>query len=425
MVMRRAACLAALALTGCDYLTSSFDTTEFSGDEYPVQIDASSGALIVGVQENGDVTRQAVLDVLSPLTVIDRGPNAAVSIETSDLTLLGARTPGGPLELPRAIITDQQVVTLHPCATAECVVGTEASPVPFDVVVGINAFGGDALRLRLADSQIFVLPGIAGSDLHRARSCDAVFDSPFRGGGTLVLGGTEVGFPNWRIAIDACIAPDPERLLAQSARGVNALFVLSTSIGTSLLGRAAYDRYRELDPTLPDAETLPVQTVLLPSGPVSGYATTLPSIALVGNSDSNPRAPCRQMWASHLLAARDCRLGDDCPCQPGSNFCGVPAVVELAPAGGIPVLIVANAEPTLQSLRAELRSDQPEVDGILGSDAIRALQLDIDVIHDRLVASCTDRTVCGTRAALPDRQARSYVNGCLGDMPGPIVLDDN
>jgi hypothetical protein len=97
-------------------------------------------------------------------------------------------------------------------------------------------------------------------------------------------------------------------------------------------------------------------------------------------------------------------------------------VVELAPTAGIPVLIVSDSNPTLQSLRAELRSAQPEVDGILGTEAIQALQLDIDVVHNRLVMSCVDRTTCGARVALPNREARFFVNGCLGDMPGPITL---
>ena len=409
---------------GCDYLTSSFKTNEFSGDPFPILVDSDSGPVMLGAQEEGDATmRSAVLDVLSPITVFDRG-DAPPRIDFRDLTLLGARLPGEPLELPRARIPGKQIVTLHPCATPECTVGAPADPRPFTALVGVDTFSGDALRLRLATNEIFVLPDVAGSEVRRGRSCDAVLDSPFRGGGTLLLGGTEVGFTNWRIAIDACIAPRPARLLAQSARGVDALLVMSTAIGPSLLNVTAYERYRAFDPSQPELGSLPEQTVFLPSGPVIGRVTELPSLALVGNSGSNPRAPCRQMWASHLLAERDCRLGDDCPCS-GENFCPVPAIVELAPATRIPVLIVDDSDPTLQALRTELRPDRPEVDGILGTDAIRALELDIDPSHDRLLARCVDRTTCGARAALLDRDARSYVNGCLGDMPGPIVFEDN
>lgn len=423
--MSRAVCLAALALAGCDYLTSSFETNHFSGDPFPILVDDTTGAIIVGLHEEGaSSNRVAVLDVLSPMTIIDRGSDAPVRRDTRDLTLLGARGPGGALDLPRAQIRDKSVVTLHPCAEPECRVGDQVATRPINALVGLDTFSGDALRIRLATDEIFVLPDIAGNDLRRARSCDAVLDSPFRGGGTLVLGGTEVSFTNWRIAIDTCIAPRPARLLAQSARGANALFVLSTAIGPSLLTATAYERYREIDPLAPARETLPEHTVYLPSGPVTGGLADLPSIALVGNSGSNPRAPCRQMWASHLLAERDCQLGDDCPCTEGV-FCGVPAVVELAPASRIPVLVVPDDNETLQALRTELRPDRPEVDGILGTAALEALELDIDYGHDRLLARCVDRTTCGARPALADKAARSYVNGCLGDMPGPIVFEDN
>lgn len=425
MVNRRVAYVAALALAGCDYLTSSFETNDFSGDPFPIHIDDDSGAIIIGVQEEGDdARRQAVLDVMSPITLIDRGAEVPPSIDQRNLTLLGARAPGDPLVLPRARIPGKQIVTLHPCSTPECTVGAGTETRPFNALVGLDTFSGDALRLRLASDEIFVLPDIAGSEIHRARSCDAVFDAPFRGGGTLVIGGTEVSFTNWRIAIDACIAPRPARLITHAARGLDILLVLSTAVGPSMLSENAYEKYRELDPAQPPIESLPEHTVFLPSGPVVGHLTSLPSIALVSNSGSNPRAPCRQMWASHLLAERDCRLGDDCPCS-GENFCGVPALVELAPAARIPIVIVPSSDPTLQALRAELRPDRPEVDGILGTDALAALELDIDYTHDRLLARCVDRTTCGARAALPNREARAYVNGCLGDMPGPIVLEDN
>jgi hypothetical protein len=425
VVSRVAAALLCAAVAGCNYLTGSFDTDEFSGDPFPILVDHASGALVVGVQESGSsATHQAVLDIMSPITLFDRGVTSEPRIDYRDLTLLGARTPGGPLDLPRAHLVDKRVLTLHPCTTTICTVGTEAEPRPLGALLGLDVFAGDALRLRLASDEIFVLPDIAGSEVHRGRSCDATLGSPFRGGGTLLLGGTEVSFTNWRIAIDACIAPRPARLITQSARGVDVLLVLSTAIGTSLLSETAYARVRALDPSLPALDALTVGTVLLPSGPVDGRLVDLPSIALVGNSGSSPRAPCRQMWASHLLAERDCRLGDDCPCA-GESFCSVPAIVELAPATGIPVLVVPDSQPTLHALRTELRPDRPEVDGILGTTAIEALELDIDPAHDRLLARCVDRTTCGARAALLDRAARSYVTGCLGDMPGPIVFEDN
>jgi hypothetical protein len=417
--MKRLALLAFLGGCGVvDFATSSFETNDFSGDEFPTYVDRTSGGVIVGLQE-GKQHRTAVLDVLSPMTLIDRGPDARVSIDDSDLVVQGARAgPTGELDLPRAAFASKQVVTLHPCKTPVCEIGTPTAPREFDAIVGLDAFSSDALRLRLGDDQVFILPDIAGSELHRSRACDAVLPSPFRGGGTLVLGGTELGFSNWRIAIDTCIAFNPDQFATQDKRGSDALLVVSTALGISILSESAYARYRELDVTIPDVTALPQSQVNLPSGAINGHLTTLPSLALVGNSSGFPRAPCRQMWTSHLLASRNCRAGDDCPCSDGDKFCPAPAIVEVSEP--VRVLVVADSNPTLQALRTELRPDRPEVDGILGADALRALELDIDYAHDRLVARCTDRSVCAARPVLADSEARTYVNGCLGAQAGSI-----
>jgi len=417
--------LLAFVLCGCDFvtntLTSSFQTNDFSGDPYPIFVDSSSGGIVLGMRE-GTTDHTAVLDVLSPLTLVDRGPDTPISKTERDLTVLGERGPGGPADLPRARIPSKSTITLHPCGSTSCAIGRTDDPRFFDAVFGLDTFAGDALRLRLGSDEIFVLPDIAGSEVHRTRSCDAVFPQPYRGGGTLVLGGTEVGFSNFRIAIDTCIAPKIANTTTQNQRGVDALLVASTALGPTILNASTYERYHQFDPTTPELATLPVDLVYLPSGPITGRLTDMPSIALVGNFSGNPRAPCRQVWASHLLAAHDCEPGDDCPCGGGATYCGAPAIVELAPLARIPVLVVDDADPVLQALRAELRPDRPEVDGILGTDALRALELDIDYAHDRMMARCTDRTVCAARGILDgaDRGTRFFVNGCLGDQPGPI-----
>ena len=421
MNLRRTVVVLSLtAAGGCDYVTSSFETNDFSGDAYPILVERTSGGIVVGMRE-GNTDHTAVLDIMSPLTMIDNGPGQRVSIAERDLTLLGARSAGSLLDLPRAKFPEKTVATLHPCSIDNCSIGTTSLPRSFDALFGLDTFAGDALRLDLGNDQIFVLPDIAGSEIRRSRACDAVLESPYRGGGTLVIAGTEVGFSNFRVAIDTCIAPDPRAGIPQSKRGADALLVASTAIGISILDQSTYDRYRELDPTtIPELTALPEDSVFLPSGQIFGRRAELPSLALVSNLDANPRAPCRQVWASHLLAARDCGPGDDCPCTNDSKFCSAPAIVELTPPSAtISILVVSDAEPILQALRAELRPDRPEVDGILGTDVLTSLQLDLDYAHDRALARCTDRDVCAARTLLSDRESRFFVNGCLGDKAPP------
>jgi hypothetical protein len=135
------------------------------------------------------------------------------------------------------------------------------------------------------------------------------------------------------------------------------------------------------------------------------------------------------VFAHHLLTQRDCRPGDDCPCDDDNDdddtFCAVPAVFELQPVGGIDALVIDDANSTLQALRTELRPDQPEVDGILGTHAIRDAEIDIDYPHDRVLGRCsappTGNTTdpCSARPALPERNDREQVQGCLPNAGAP------
>lgn len=410
---------------GCTLITDSFLTNEFSGDPFPVGVDVESGAVVVGIREPGGPVRDAVLDVLSPITVIDPGPNIAPSVSYADLTLLG-RDAGGSLGIPRAQFPDARLLSLHPCPQDGCAVGEPDAPRSFTGVVGSDVLAGDAIRLRLGDSQVFVLPDIGGDSQRRTFACDGVFGSPFRGGGTLVIAGTELPFGNRRIAVQSCLGFDPSRDLEQPNRGTDALLVMSTGIGVSLLSEAAYQRYRfghvrssmtPPPPPLPPLEELPMRTVLLPSGRITGRAATLGALALVANATTNAVSPCRQVYAHHLLLDRNCRLTgaeqDDCPCDNGDSFCPVPAILELAST--MEVLVVSDTEPTLHDLRTELRPDQPEVDGVLGTNVLRTAEIDVDYPHDRLVTRCTGAP-CVVRPALAEQNTstRTQVRNCIG-----------
>jgi len=124
------------------------------------------------------------------------------------------------------------------------------------------------------------------------------------------------------------------------------------------------------------------------------------------------------VYAHHLLLEHDCLAGEDCPCENGSTFCAIPSIVEVAPAAGLDMLIIPDDNPTLQALRTELRPDQQEIDGILGTSALLDAEFDIDYPHDRVLARCTT-SKCVTRPALPARSERVRVQGCIDAGPLP------
>ncbi|HEY5935214.1 MAG TPA: hypothetical protein VIU61_11280, partial [Kofleriaceae bacterium] len=388
--MVRVIALALLALAGCDLITDSFVTNDFSGDAYPISVETSSGAIVVGIREGDRADRLALVDLLSPVTIVDPGPDVAPVVTSADLTILGRREGSPELDLPRAMLRDARTIEVHPCQEEPCMVGPLGTPRPFRALIGADVLAGDAVRLRLGDDQISILADIGGDEEQRAYACDAVFPSPYRGGGTLVIAGTELAFGGRRITMPTCLGVNPDPLVSQAQRGADALMVASTGVGITLLGTAAYERYRLARPGAPMLDTLPEDTVLLASGPISGKRTAIDRLALVARSSTTPRAPCRSAFGHHQLTERNCNRADDCVCESGDLFCASPAVVELFPPAGIAILVIADDEPILQALRTELRPDQPEVDGILGIDAIRNAELDIDYPHDRVLARCTN-----------------------------------
>jgi hypothetical protein len=492
-----AAALAA-ALGGCTLITDSFLTNDFSGDPFPTYVDTSTGAIMVGLHPQsspaGD-NRDAVLDLLSPITVVDSGPRSTPSVSYTDLLMLGQRTPGSATEVVRARFPDSQLVALHPCPdklddgspNPDCQIGPPGQTRTFGGIIGADVLAGDAVRLRLGDDQIFVLADVGGSDHGRALSCDGVFGSPYRGGGTLSIAGTELPFGNRRITLQACLGADPRpadpmttdpapapaepdpqlaitdtdirsvfpepsgscdressrKKIADSLQqnGADVLFVVSTGTGTSILGAAAYGRYLDArrnahQDVPPPLEALPDGAVYLPSGRVDGKRATIDRLWLVGASSSNALAPCRQVYAHRLLSALgpiDSSEFDTCtvdngngatssmsaaafrfasPCKDSSSFCPVPTILEVSPQDGIDLLVVDDTNATLQALRAELRPDQPEVDGILGTDALRTVELDIDFPHDRVLARCPAGD-CIVRPPLAESGDRCQINRCI------------
>jgi hypothetical protein len=375
------------------------------GDPFPIHVDLDQGPVLVHVGQPGQMPVPATLDVLAPFTLMDPGTGVPVQTESTTLLLYGEKTPGSTEIVERAHFA-ANVVLLHPCdqSAPSCTVGQPSAPTPIGAVLGADAVGSSAIRFDFPNHDVFVFPGIAGDDTLRDQECDARFPSPFRGGGTLVLGGADVPFDGRRVAIGACMgtfAPPPPAT-GPNLSGTNALFVFSTGLGPTILGATPYARYCEVPEhgCNPDASGLPGATVLLTSGPVTGHLSSISNLTLVANPSQTSRGPCGDLYASHCLVDATCAASD-----PGLALCknrtpcGAPAAVALS--ASIPIVVVPDDEPTLQALRAELRPDQPEVDGVLGVDAMRALQLDVDYPNNRLLARCdAGQAGCAVRRTL-------------------------
>jgi hypothetical protein len=90
-------------------------------------------------------------------------------------------------------------------------------------------------------------------------------------------------------------------------------------------------------------------------------------------------------------------------------------VTELVPSGGIDVLVIADDEPVLQALRTELAPDQADVDGILGTEAMRGPVIDADYPNNRMLMRCPRGTPgCTARPELDEESFRPQMAGCVG-----------
>ncbi len=400
---------------------------------FPIGVDLTTGPMVATAGLGDDAPGTALIDTLSPVTIVDdfAGGDPGTPVQRAiELRLYtGAAT--------RAEFGGVDAFDLHPCARVDgpCQVGTDATVQDVRLLVGTDLLSRAAVRLDLAASTIQFFPDIAGDDEHRTEHCDAVFPNVLAGGGTLLLGESEIDVGAHQLALGACLHHDPATP-APAVRGADALFVVATGLPISLIGDDAWERYRAVvgdDLVAPPADSLPATVVHLPSGPVSGRLGSITRMALTGegSSESEERGPCMELYASHLMADEQCkpdsvdpadpcdRCGGDfpelgpCPCKDeGDDFCDTGAAIELDRS--FPIVVIDDEASVLQAVRNQLRPELAEVDGLLVAGALAPLIMDIDYPNGRLVSRCADPTTCTARPRIADKDKVEAVNRCLG-----------
>jgi len=403
----------AVLVVGCS-------TEEDLYDPYPVPVDLTTGPVLVRASSGRNGTPYvAVVDTLSPMTVVDDFEPGTPSDSTRRQVDLVIRDQSQP-PISRWLFPQVSTIDTHPCEDTEslCQVGLGSATSRIRSIIGADLLGRGAVSFDMPESQMRFFPDVAGENGDRGRACQAVFVSPFAGGGTLIVGGADVTYPARRIALGVCIHYDAEEA-DPLRRGAPGLLVVSTGLGTTLLSQSAYDRYAALvdDPAIaPPRSSLPITDLYLPQGRVEVRLGNITRIALVGEG-SDQRGPCRELYANHIMSASTdgCKargLEDDaCPCTDSRNFCSTAAAVEID--RDIPVAIVSDLEPFLQALRDELRPKLPELDGILGTNALAPLRFDVDYKNERAIATCQDPDSCTVRPAVRNKNAVEEIAHCL------------
>ncbi len=382
-----------------------------SVDGFPVPLLAGpDGELMVRVAtETGP--QPALLDPGSPLTFWHRpGPP---EVQRRDLRLVGPVTGSHPAPL-RALFKDVQLV-------ANQLGGIGDPEIPPAAILGADLLGGYAVEIGFAARELTFWRRSSANEGFLGAAGYAVLRLPRRGGGQLPitkprdwLGRREpLEVPPSRLLMRACAAPaawtpeeplPPEKTcnageVKKLATGTDLSLLLSTGVGPLVLGRLAWERVRAGLGETPPLVDRPLR-VAYSSGPVPAQWTTIPRLALVDReadlvADPGPCAELGRARRTEQVA----RLQVACPAH---ARCALPcdreprgALAENSAAhldleGRIEVAVIDDATPFLQGLRAEIRPQGPEVDGLIGARALAPARLEIDYFNTepRAIFSC-------------------------------------
>jgi hypothetical protein len=385
---------------------------------------------------NGGLAFPMSVDTGAALTVFDGSADGTPETMTSSLEILDAAPPSAvrarfsgidTLASPLGDVGDQST---HPLA-----------------VLGGDILSGFSTEFHFGVPSITFWANQRADDGFLEDAGYAVLHfTPFGGGEVTANGDPDIfGLRGplevvpTRIVFRTCAAPaafDPataplvacctEADAFAQATGVELALLLSTGTGPLVLSQTAWNK---ILPTLatPPAMTagpLWIATASTPAGPpIDATWTTIPRLALV-NQESSPTddaGPCVDLARSRRLEQVSIAQanGPTCvsraesicvqPCDIDPNNSGEArnsaAYIELG--GQMAVAVVADDNAMLQGLRADIRPEGPEIDGIIGAGALGGTRLEIDYRSTssmRAIFSCDGmpaRDVCWTGARCP------------------------
>ena len=361
----------------------------------------------VGIDTEGNQGR-AVIDTLSPITFLD--PILADSDVGDIFRKRVTVTLHGNIEETTRTVARAQFGSINayvdrPCElSGPCEISSRGTTIEALAAIGADVLSKTAIRFDFPIGQIRFFPDLAGTDAILTENCSAVFANPFAGGGTVRVSGSDVGFLGLRPAIGVCM--DSEAPVETERHGVDGIFLISTATETSLMSATSYARFA-LATGAPPLESLSQSTHSLYGGTLTGGLATIGSLAFVGEQ-SDRRGPCEELFANRVMSVDGCN-GDDpvtpCPCIDNKLFCRTAAAIEL----DVPLqfLVIDDKTPFLQALRDEVNPALPEVDGIIGTNALQLLRFQIDYPNGRIVSSCFDDSSAGTCATRPQVRSRN------------------
>jgi hypothetical protein len=263
-----------------------------------------------------------------------------------------------------------------------------------------------------------------------------------------------VTLPATRVVLRACAAPEafspavrPEACCSRGAEitnatGVDLALLVATGVGPMVLTKSAWARVAARVTPAPTMTSGKLYVATWPT-PIDAGWTTMPRYALVDGDEppsTGDEGPCvdlgrarRLEWVSVQTVAAaslqtpfnphpavaECNMPCDADPSESNLHIALNSAAYIELGGGIPVAVIDDAEPFLQSLRFDVRPEGPDIDGIVGAAALGAARLELDYLSDKPTAifSCelgTPRDQCYTAARCPRLPDNSQTHLCFG-----------
>jgi hypothetical protein len=387
---------------------------------------------------------QAVIDTGTPISIWNAPLDGNLpEVKPREVRILGI-TAGGTSPT-RAILRQTQTVA----APLSDLMGP-LGPIKPAALLGGALLSNFSVEIGFAAPQLVLWQEQRATDSFLSASGYAVLHVKRRGGGELESLAPRDGvgprgpyqYPPSLLVLRACGGPaafdreaplaarccgDDERTLAS---GADLSLLLGTGYGPVILSRSAWGRLSRRLPAPPATAPGPL-VVPTVEGPIAAEWTTLPRLALI-DREADPSldpGPCVELGRARRLeqvAVAQSRNADHAVCalvcdqDPRTDNRAQNSAGYLELAGELPVAIIDDGERLLQTLRAAVRPDGPELDGILGAGALVDARVELDYPSQRAIFSCeasAPASDCRTVGRCPRLPKQGQTHSCFGLPP--------
>jgi hypothetical protein len=407
-------------------------------DSRPISLErAQQGELLARVRIDGEGPRLAVVDTGSPISIW----NAPLTDQLPEVRRREIDLLGTSAEAPTRAILRRSLTVAAPLATLP---GDAQAPI---ALLGGDLLGNYSIEIGFGAPELVIWPEQKATDGFLSSAGYAVLHVERRGGGELESKGPREGigpagpfqYPASLLVLRACAAPAPfDRAQPLPARccgndvrtlasGADLSLLLGTGVGPVVLSRSAWARVSGHLDTPPTMTSAPL-VVATAGAPIAAEWTTMPRLALM-DREADPAVdpgPCVELGRARrleLVAASQASNPDHALCalpcdqDPRTDHRAQNSAGYLELAGDLPVAIIDDSEPLLQTLRAEVHPGAPAIDGVVGADALRSARVELDYKGQpaRAIFSCeAAAAACRAVGRCPRLPATGQKHACFG-----------